>query len=201
MSGTDVARKLTILSRLCDPLLPLKTLPDGYASIPTRSLVPQALQACKTKEEYLQRLAEGDEEMAQLKKEAEKEGKVVRFVGVVDVAGGKVEARLEKCVSVRFNAVTRHNERTRLTPRAFCRYAFDHPFASSLKGSDNVVAFTTARYPQRPLLVQGAGAGADVTAMGVTVSDRGHELDCRCHFYSVDWLIMRLCSHSFLSPL
>lgn len=44
----------------------------------------------------MQRLAEGDEEMTKLKVEAEREGKVVRFVGVVDVASGKVEARLEK---------------------------------------------------------------------------------------------------------
>lgn len=47
------------------------------------------------------------------------------------------------------------------------RYPVSHPFASALSGSDNIVAFHTARYSQRPLIVQGAGAGADVTAMGV----------------------------------
>lgn len=47
------------------------------------------------------------------------------------------------------------------------RYPSSHPFASSLSGSDNIIAFHTARYSQRPLIVQGAGAGADVTAMGV----------------------------------
>jgi len=41
-----------------------------------------------------------------------------------------------------------------------------HPLASS-KGSDNVIAFTTLRYARTPLVVQGPGAGADVTAMGV----------------------------------
>ena len=41
-----------------------------------------------------------------------------------------------------------------------------HPFCS-LEGSDNVVMLTTDRYSGRPLVVQGAGAGADVTAMGV----------------------------------
>ena len=30
-----------------------------------------------------------------------------------------------------------------------------------------LISFTTQRYSNRPLLVQGAGAGADVTAMGV----------------------------------
>ena len=42
----------------------------------------------------------------------------------------------------------------------------NHPFCS-LEGSDNVVMLTTDRYSGRPLVVQGAGAGADVTAMGV----------------------------------
>ena len=42
----------------------------------------------------------------------------------------------------------------------------DHPVASA-KGSDNVIAFTTKRYRRTPLVVQGPGAGADVTAMGV----------------------------------
>jgi aspartokinase/homoserine dehydrogenase 1 len=42
----------------------------------------------------------------------------------------------------------------------------DHVFCQ-LEGSDNVVMITTDRYNQRPLIVQGAGAGADVTAMGV----------------------------------
>ena len=42
----------------------------------------------------------------------------------------------------------------------------NHPVASA-KGSDNVIAFTTKRYARTPLVVQGPGAGADVTAMGV----------------------------------
>jgi homoserine dehydrogenase len=38
---------------------------------------------------------------------------------------------------------------------------------ASTKGSDNIIAFTTQRYSKTPLVVQGPGAGADVTAMGV----------------------------------
>ena len=45
------------------------------------------------------------------------------------------------------------------------RYAGSHPFAS-LKGSDNIIAFTTKRFPN-PLIIQGAGAGAAVTAFGM----------------------------------
>lgn len=45
-------------------------------------------------------------------------------------------------------------------------FPLDHPFATT-KGSDNIIAFTTNRYSRTPLVVQGPGAGADVTAMGV----------------------------------
>ena len=36
-----------------------------------------------------------------------------------------------------------------------------------LYGKDNLVLFFTDRYPEQPLVVKGAGAGADVTASGV----------------------------------
>lgn len=49
----------------------------------------------------------------------------------------------------------------------FDRYPVTHPFATSLGGSDNIIMFHTERYSPRPLIVQGAGAGAAVTAMGV----------------------------------
>ncbi len=42
----------------------------------------------------------------------------------------------------------------------------DHP-ATQLRGAEAFVAFTTARYRPRPLLVQGAGAGGAITAAGV----------------------------------
>lgn len=56
------------------------------------------MQGCKSKEEYVERLAEGDAEMDRLREEAFKEGKVVRYVGVIDAKSGKVEAKLEKWV-------------------------------------------------------------------------------------------------------
>ena len=36
-----------------------------------------------------------------------------------------------------------------------------------LYGKDNIVLFYTERYPTQPLVVKGAGAGAEVTASGV----------------------------------
>ncbi len=40
-----------------------------------------------------------------------------------------------------------------------------HP-AAHLLGADNLFAFTTSRY-QRPLMIQGAGAGPEVTAQAL----------------------------------
>lgn len=42
----------------------------------------------------------------------------------------------------------------------------DHPFAR-LEGTDNMLIFRTRRYHERPLVIQGPGAGAEVTAAGI----------------------------------
>ena len=41
-----------------------------------------------------------------------------------------------------------------------------HPFYN-LEGKDNIVMFYTKRYPEQPMIIKGAGAGADVTASGL----------------------------------
>ena len=89
--------------------------------------------------------------------------RVDSLVGVKDAA---MLRRLERARSR--GAVLRYvgvleGDRARAEMREFPR---DHPFAGT-KGSDNIIAFTTKRYSRTPLVVQGPGAGADVTAMGV----------------------------------
>ena len=42
----------------------------------------------------------------------------------------------------------------------------NHPFYS-LEGSNNIILLTTERYREYPMLIQGYGAGAEVTAAGV----------------------------------
>jgi aspartokinase/homoserine dehydrogenase 1 len=42
----------------------------------------------------------------------------------------------------------------------------DHDFYN-LEGSDNIILFYTTRYKNQPLIVKGAGAGAEVTAGGI----------------------------------
>jgi homoserine dehydrogenase len=70
----------------------------SFASVQTASLIPAALENIKTGDEFIARLPEFDDEFAQLRKEASRENKVLRFVGVVDVTGGQVRAGLEKYV-------------------------------------------------------------------------------------------------------
>lgn len=139
LSGSDVARKLCILSRLV-PSLP--ELSKGFESVPTETLIPGQLANIATGEEFVSRLPEFDAHYEKMRKEAADAGQVLRYVGVIDAKNNTVKCGLE-------------------------RYSFSHPFASSLGGSDNIISFTSARYSKRPLIVQGSGAGADVTAMGV----------------------------------
>ncbi|TBU52051.1 aspartate kinase homoserine dehydrogenase [Dichomitus squalens] len=140
LNGADVARKLTILSRLIPSLR--SALPDGYQFVSTKSLIPPALEGIESGDEFIRRLPEFDAQFDQLRADAIKEGKVLRYAGVVDVQNGVIKADLEK-------------------------YPATHPFATALGGSDNIIMFHTERYGARPLVVQGAGAGAAVTAMGV----------------------------------
>ncbi|KAI6379417.1 hypothetical protein MCOR25_002001 [Pyricularia grisea] len=136
LNGLDVARKLTILARLAGLEV------ESPTSFPVQSLIPKALESAASGDEFLQKLPEFDGEMEEVKAAAEKEGKVVRFVGSIDVASKQVKVGLEK-------------------------FDRSHPIAA-LKGSDNIISFYTKRYGSNPLIIQGAGAGGDVTAMGVT---------------------------------
>uniref|UniRef100_A0A7N0RBT8 Homoserine dehydrogenase n=1 Tax=Kalanchoe fedtschenkoi TaxID=63787 RepID=A0A7N0RBT8_KALFE len=134
LSGSDVARKVTILARESGLRLEL-------SDIPIQSLVPEPLKACESAEEFMRQLPQFDQEIAQERQTAEDTGEVLRYVGVVDVVNQKGTVELK-------------------------RYKKDHPFAQ-LSGSDNIIAFTTARYKEQPLIVRGPGAGAQVTAGGI----------------------------------
>uniref|UniRef100_A0A5B6ZUG9 ACT domain-containing protein n=1 Tax=Davidia involucrata TaxID=16924 RepID=A0A5B6ZUG9_DAVIN len=111
------------------------------SDIPVQSLVPEPLRASVSAEEFLQKLPQFDQELAKKRKDAEDAGEVLRYVGVVDVANQKGTVELG-------------------------RYKKAHPFAQ-LSGSDNIIAFTTERYKEQPLIVRGPGAGAQVTAGGI----------------------------------
>ena len=103
------------------------------------SLVPKELENVPL-QEFLERLELIDKPIEELYQKAFSEGKRLRYVGRVTKEG--------QCV-------------VELAP-----YDVNHPFAQS-KGTDNVVAFTTKRYLTQPLVIQGPGAGPEVTAGGV----------------------------------
>ncbi|GAA6046631.1 hypothetical protein NBRC10513_001495 [Rhodotorula toruloides] len=142
LSGRDVARKLTILARLAPPSS--ANLPDGYASAETQSLVPPNLTDVTDPAAFVDGLAAHDEEFERLRREAEGEGKVLRYVGLLDRSTGTIKCGLEK-------------------------FAHSHPFAS-LSGSYLSLAIYTRRYSSSPLVIQGPGYPLSVTA-GAVVAD------------------------------
>jgi bifunctional aspartokinase / homoserine dehydrogenase 1 len=108
-------------------------------NIKVESLVPQSLRKGSFSKEFFNRYAKHDEAMKRRLETAQAHGSVLRYVAVLE--GGKASASILKIPQ-------------------------KHMLAST-KGSDNIIAFTTQRYSKTPLVVQGPGAGADVTAMGV----------------------------------
>lgn len=94
LNGADVARKLTILSRVLPQLR--GALPEGYKSVQTTSLVPKELEDAATGDEFVARLPEFDSQFDAMREEAAKENKVLRYVGVIDVASSTIKASLER---------------------------------------------------------------------------------------------------------
>lgn len=131
LSGTDVVRKLVILSREA-----------GYKveqeDVEKRLFVPQEYFN-GTVDDFWKNLPALDADFEVRRKQIEAEGKRWRFVATLE--GGKT--------SVALKAVDRN-----------------HPFYN-LEGSNNIVLLTTERYKEYPMLIQGYGAGASVTAAGV----------------------------------
>ena len=104
LNGADVARKLTILARTVSAFSigdnSKGGLPElgSYKDVETQSLIPTPLEGIKTGDEFVERLPKHDGDFERVRVQAEKEGKVLRFVGVVDVEEGVVKAGLAQCV-------------------------------------------------------------------------------------------------------
>ncbi|MGH8253242.1 MAG: bifunctional aspartate kinase/homoserine dehydrogenase I [Steroidobacteraceae bacterium] len=103
------------------------------------SLVPKELTSGSS-EEFLQQLPRYDEQMAMRFNGAKARGHVLRYVGRITAAGEATVGLVEL-------------EAT-------------HAFAN-IALTDNVVRYSTSRYCDNPLIVQGPGAGPAVTAGGV----------------------------------
>ena len=113
--------------------------PLSLDEVELHSLVPAALAALPL-DEFMMRLPELDAPMAASLAQARAQGGVLRHVAQLDQAG-------------------RASVRLAVLPAA-------HAFAHT-RLTDNVVQFSSRRYCDNPLLVQGPGAGPDVTAAGV----------------------------------
>jgi bifunctional aspartokinase / homoserine dehydrogenase 1 len=109
------------------------------ADVQVEGLVPKDLEKCGV-DEFMTRLPEFDATMAAMLVDARQKNQVLRYVGRID-ADGKATVGL-----------------TRLDAK--------HAFAN-IALTDNVVRFATRRYCNNPLIVQGPGAGPEVTAAGV----------------------------------
>ncbi|OAB76026.1 aspartate kinase [Cochleicola gelatinilyticus] len=137
LCGNDVGRKLLILARELE-------LHNEFSDIQIENLIPKQLRQ-GTKEDFLLQLKDFDVPF-HLKKKNQKKGHVLRYIG--DLRGDLSKndgAILEvKLVSVPRNSML-----------------------GQLKGSDSIFEIYSESYGDNPIVIQGAGAGAEVTARGV----------------------------------
>jgi hypothetical protein len=87
-----MARKLTILTRICGPYI---SLPDGVDSVLRKTLVPESLRGITDGDEFLDKLENFDGEFDEMRKKATEEGKVIRYVGTVDIQRKLVKTDIE----------------------------------------------------------------------------------------------------------
>ena len=111
----------------------------GSEEVIVESLVPESLRELDT-EQFLARLEELDAPLAARHAEAQSRGNVLRYL-----------ARLNQRGRARVGLV---------------EVPTSHP-AARLNGTDNQFALTTTRYNTTPLVIQGPGAGPEVTAQAL----------------------------------
>ncbi|RVW82935.1 Bifunctional aspartokinase/homoserine dehydrogenase 2, chloroplastic [Vitis vinifera] len=134
------------------------------ADTPVQSLVPEPLRATASADEFMQQLPQYDEDLAKQLQDAEDAGEVREGL-LSQELGCKAHSQFLFLIG----SVQQHRVVDVVNKKGLVelrRYKNDHPFAQ-LSGSDNIIAFTTARYKNQPLIVRGPGAGAQVTAGGI----------------------------------
>lgn len=110
-----------------------------FDDVVVENILPTPCLKAKTVEEFFVELEKNNNVFSKKRDEADKANKVLRFIAKLE--NGKAEVSLQSVDGT-------------------------HPFFS-LSGSDNMIAYTTERYKERPLVIKGPGAGAEVTAAGV----------------------------------
>jgi len=116
-------------------------IPYEMKDVKVESLIPKSLKNIKNVNDFLNKLKMYDDEYERKIIKAAKKKNVLCYIAKYE--NGKATVKIEEI-----------NRK--------------HPFYN-LKGNDNVVAFTTNYYTDKPLVIKGPGAGADFTASGVFV--------------------------------
>ena len=141
LCGKDVIRKLVILTREA-----------GYKveqeDVEKHLFMPDSFFEGSL-DEFWKNLPQLDADFEARRKVLEAEGKRWRFVAKMEKDNDEQATGMGFKTSVSLEAVDQH-----------------HPFYG-LEGSNNIVLLTTERYKEYPMLIQGYGAGASVTAAGV----------------------------------
>jgi aspartokinase/homoserine dehydrogenase 1 len=114
-------------------------VPLESEDVKVAQLLPENCLQAPTVESFFEELVISDSYFATLQANAEVNGEVLRYIATLEHGKAVVELRTV-------------NQQ--------------HPFYT-LSGSDNIISFTTERYKDRPLVIKGPGAGAEVTASGV----------------------------------
>ena len=115
-------------------------LPTNIEDVKLEKILSDAAVNAKTVDDFIKVLEKDEANYTTLIKKAEKNNAKIRVIAKVEV---------DKGVTVGLQEVGPEN-----------------PFYQ-LGGSDNMIVFTTERYHERPLVVRGPGAGAEVTAAGI----------------------------------
>jgi bifunctional aspartokinase / homoserine dehydrogenase 1 len=115
----------------------------GYSieseEVKIENILPLSCQQADSVDDFFIEIKKVDNDFEKRRTLASNEGKVLRFVAKLENSSASIS--LQSLDS-------------------------SHPFFG-LSGSDNMIIFTTERYKERPLVIRGPGAGAEVTAAGV----------------------------------
>ncbi len=102
-------------------------------------LLPENCEKAPTVEDFFKELEVSNAYFEAMVNEAEAKGEVLRFIACLE----------DNKINIGVKSIGK-----------------SHPFYM-MEGADNVISFTTKRYHDRPLVIKGPGAGAEVTASGV----------------------------------
>ncbi|CEN45287.1 bifunctional aspartate kinase/homoserine dehydrogenase I [Capnocytophaga canimorsus] len=137
LCGNDVGRKLLILARELD-------LENEFDEITIQNLIPEHLRQGSVAD-FLSRLNEFDDEFQNVKQNQEP-NHVLRYVG--DLHGNLSQTQTSR-LEVKLVSVPKESA------------------LGQVKGADSIFEIYTESYGNHPIVIQGAGAGAAVTARGI----------------------------------